>query len=168
MNTKNCHNAVAYFDNKNAKGTVKFHECVNSNGLVVVFDLYGLIPNKVSGIHIHEYGDPTFGCSSLGDHFDISGNPHGSIYVDVNRSHTGDLINNIKSDSYGVFKFRYFDPRLRISGDTSQSILGRSVVIHDNEDDLGLGNNEESKVTGNAGKRIAYALIGLAKKGAFE
>ena len=39
------------------------------------------------------------------------------------------------------------------------SIVGRSFVIHAKRDDLGLGLNEESKVTGNAGARIACGTI---------
>ena len=41
------------------------------------------------------------------------------------------------------------------------SIVGRMFVIHKDEDDLGLGNNEESLKTGNAGERIACSIIGL-------
>ena len=42
-------------------------------------------------------------------------------------------------------------------------IIGRSVVIHDGVDDLGLGGNPESLKTGNAGGRLACALIGHSK-----
>jgi len=37
------------------------------------------------------------------------------------------------------------------------------LVIHADKDDLGLGDNAESLITGNAGKRIACAVIGYAK-----
>jgi Cu-Zn family superoxide dismutase len=39
------------------------------------------------------------------------------------------------------------------------------VVIHKGEDDLGLGFNKESKITGNAGARMACAIIGLSHYG---
>ena len=43
-------------------------------------------------------------------------------------------------------------------GQTS-SILGKSLVIHQSEDDLGRGGNEGSLKTGNAGKRVACGII---------
>jgi len=37
------------------------------------------------------------------------------------------------------------------------------VILHKDEDDLGLGANEDSLKTGNAGERIACGVIGLKK-----
>ena len=62
---------------------------------------------------------------------------------------------------------------LTLYGD--QSIIGRTVVIHEGADDLGLGGldsngnvidqkvHQESLKTGNAGGRMACAIIGLSK-----
>ena len=44
-------------------------------------------------------------------------------------------------------------------------IIGRSIIIHEDEDDLGLGNFEDSKTTGHSGKRIACSVIGISKNG---
>jgi len=44
-------------------------------------------------------------------------------------------------------------------------ILGRSIIIHQDEDDLGLGNHEDSKTTGHSGARIACSVIGISKNG---
>ena len=44
-------------------------------------------------------------------------------------------------------------------------ILGRSIIIHEDEDDCGMGNFEDSKTTGHSGSRIACSLIGISKDG---
>ena len=63
------------------------------------------------------------------------------------------------------FNYKYEDPRLNLFGNIEESIIGCSVVIHESRDDLGYGGNEESKKTGNAGARMACAIIGKAKNG---
>lgn len=159
-----CLNFIATFNNT-IKGTVKFHQCSQYNKTLVIFDLKGFKPKSINAIHIHEYGDLTNGCTSLGAHLNLTNKEHGSIFVDINNSHTGDLINNIYSDNNGEFRYKYEDPRLMLFGNIEESIIGCSVVIHKLKDDLGLGNNEESKKTGNAGERIACAIIGKTKNG---
>ena len=51
--------------------------------------------------------------------------------------------------------------QISLFGDNN--ILGRSCVVHENEDDLGRGRHELSKTTGNSGPRVACGVIGLAK-----
>ena len=41
-----------------------------------------------------------------------------------------------------------------------EDLFGRSVIIHADEDDYGLGGFEDSLTTGHSGKRIACAVIG--------
>jgi Copper/zinc superoxide dismutase (SODC) len=42
-------------------------------------------------------------------------------------------------------------------------LLGRTLIVHADPDDLGLGGHEDSLTTGHSGKRIACAIIGRAK-----
>lgn len=172
-----CINAIAKFDSKNVKGVVKFHQCPKQKGSRVYIDLYGLPSNQPRAIHVHEYGDEREGCKSLGGHWNPHGKTHGTILVDGMPRHAGDLINNILPNDEGVFKYDYFDPLINLAGNIDESIIGRSVVIHDGVDDFGFGgvDNEgniinrkvrmDSLKTGNAGSRMACAIIGIAKNG---
>lgn len=159
-------NAIAVF-NSSIKGTVSFHQCDKHFNTIVSFDLYGLPPNSQHGIHIHRYGILTVenACDSTCEHYNPTGEMHGSMELYGNKRHAGDLINNLKSDSKGAFKYNYEDPLLN-----AHDIIGRSVVIHSGIDDLGRWRNDYSNserqkgsaTTGNAGSRIACSVIGLA------
>ena len=58
-----------------------------------------------------------------------------------------------------MFYARYLvnSPRFTLEGD--QSIVGRSVVLHDGTDDEGKGGDDGSKATGNAGSRVACCTL---------
>ena len=49
-----------------------------------------------------------------------------------------------------------------ISLNGERSVIGRAIVLHANTDDLGLGGNEESLKTGNAGARSGCGIIGAS------
>ena len=71
--------------------------------------------------------------------------------------HVGDLGNIISKG--GKVNQRIISS-VQLSG--VRSIIGRSIVIHEYEDDLGLTDHPESKNTGNSGSRIGCAIIGVA------
>ncbi|KAL4233836.1 SOD-1 superoxide dismutase (Cu-Zn) [Mactra antiquata] len=108
------------------------------------------------GFHIHQSGDMSNGCESMGPHFNPFNTVHGSQRDSVNRRHVGDLGNVVK-DPYGNIQAAIFDNLASLVG--RNSILRRGIVLHATEDDLGRGNNEESLRTGNAGRRLACCFI---------
>ncbi|CAF1014940.1 unnamed protein product [Adineta steineri] len=129
------------------------------DGIVTVSGEIKNIPDKQKrGFHIHEFGDTTNGCTSAGAHYNPDNNDHAGPQ-DVLR-HIGDL-GNIVGGSGNVAKFNFKDSVIKLTG--PHSIVGRSVVVHEKEDDLGQGGNAESKKTGNAGGRMACGVIGIKK-----
>ncbi len=157
-------NAIAFFDPAHNSygigGVVLFHQCTPDSPTKVRFELRGIKSGAVHAVHIHEFGNLTEGCKSAGAHWNPTNSVHGSIQVGGPR-HAGDLINNIRGDDKGEFLFTYYDPMVSLHGE--DGAIGRTVVLHAKPDDLGLGGNAESKKTGNAGDRIACAIIGRAK-----
>jgi Cu-Zn family superoxide dismutase len=110
---------------------------------------------KVNGFHIHKSGDLRRGCDSCCSHYNPMNKTHGGLQ-DKN-SHAGDL-GNIVFDKEGNCNMI-----LQTDKFTVQEIIGRSIIIHEQEDDLGKGGNEDSLKTGNAGKRIACSVIGYSE-----
>ncbi len=136
--------------NSQVQGVVTFEK--TDKGIKIIADVSGLTPGK-HGFHIHEFGD----CSaadytSAGPHFMTEGESHGAP-ADPMR-HRGDM-GNLEADANGKAHLEWVDNGISFSG--PNSILGRSVIIHANEDDL------KTQPTGNAGARIACGIIGIAK-----
>lgn len=149
--------ALAYFNSREIKGGVLFVQECPHRPVHVRIAFHGP-PGETHAIHIHEFGDMTGGCETLGAHYNPHGTTHGSREFPAKPRHAGDLINNLTFDRNGEFLYAYEDELLTLFG--PDTIYGRSVVIHAGRDDLGRGQpRAESLKTGNAGKRIACAII---------
>ncbi len=155
--------AIAYFQKENKlnkagiQGYVLFEQYTPNSQTSVTINLRGFKPNSTHAIHVHESADFSNGCISAGGHYNPYGKQHGNYMIHGNERHAGDLCNNIKSDDQGNVKIFFRDNLLSLY--EPHSIIGRSVIIHEGQDDLGLGGNEQSLITGNAGGRMACEVI---------
>jgi len=121
----------------------------------IAYNVTGLEPG-LHGFHIHEFANFSNGCVSAGPHYNPFGKTHGGL--DDEERHVGDL-GNVEADAYGVASGTITDNLIRLNGETS--IIGRSVMVHADADDLGKGGHELSLTTGNAGARLACGEIKL-------
>ncbi|KAF5291996.1 hypothetical protein FQA39_LY14113 [Lamprigera yunnana] len=134
-------------------GNVKFTQV--QDGVVVEGEIAGLAPGN-HGFHIHAIGDLSNGCTSAGPHFNPYNKHHGAPHSA--ERHVGDL-GNIVAGPDGIARINIKDNLISLVGE--RCIIGRAVVVHAGEDDLGLGGNEESLKTGNAGGRLGCGVIGI-------
>jgi Cu-Zn family superoxide dismutase len=158
--------AVAVLDAKDVKGEVTFDD--EAGGVRVKAKFTEL--SGQHGFHIHKAGDLRGeGCKGACDHYHVgspqahggppghSGGPPGHSggppgHGNKGERHTGDL-GNVTKGSYNY----------HLKGITVNDLLGRSIIIHADKDDLGLGGEADSLTTGHSGARIACAIIGRAK-----
>lgn len=151
--------AIAVFTDK-IKGTVRFTEEFKNNRIKIDVDISGLKPNSLHGFHVHEAGDLSDKCTSMCAHFNPYGKTHGC--PGMTKRHVGDL-GNIITNEKGIARYTFYDDMIKLKG-SKANIIGRGLIIHEDKDDCGQGDNEESLKTGNAGKRIACAVIGYSKE----
>ena len=146
---------VLHNNEDNIKGIIKFTQSQKS--LKIEYDITGL-NNGLHGFHIHTYGDLTDKCKNACSHFNPYNKNHGSN--NSKQRHLGDLGNilSINKLSKGVI----YNSSISLDFKKKNNIIGRSIIVHSDEDDLGKGNNDESLKTGNAGKRLACGVIGLS------
>ncbi len=106
----------------------------------------GLRPGQEHGLAVHESGDLSGGCASVGAHFNPRGARHGSPVKGggggaCEERHVGDL-GNVRADGDGRATFRFADDLLKV-----WDVVGRSLVVAEGRDDLGQGGHPRSKVT---------------------
>jgi Cu-Zn family superoxide dismutase len=148
--------AVAVFRDGPVEGTAVASFAGSGTCLRVEFSK---LPKGKHGFHIHRAGDLRGkGCLGACDHFHV-GRPcrHGA--GPTRRSHrprhSGDLGNLPSATPQHPFRRTYWLPDF-----PPQALWGRSLIVHEKEDDLGLGPHEDSGTTGHSGARIACALFG--------
>jgi len=130
-------------------GTITFTK--SGDDVEVTGDIENLKPGK-HGFHLHEKGDCSAAdAASAGAHFNPTKQHHGGPMTAEH--HTGDL-GNIEADASGKAHIQW-KGKMSLSG--ADSIVGKSVVVHEKEDDL------KTDPSGNSGARIACGVIEAAK-----
>lgn len=169
--------AIVVFDPKSSynssklKGTIKFSQPHPNDMTFVQIQLQNLPRNGSFACHVHQFGDLTEGCDSLCSHFNPYGRKHGSVSLHGPDRHVGDLAipgGNLQSDKNGNIVVSFYDDLISLYFN-ERCIIGRSIVIHEKADDGGKFRNMntpqgvDSGKTGNAGKRISCAVIGIGR-----
>ncbi|XP_038647408.1 extracellular superoxide dismutase [Cu-Zn]-like [Scyliorhinus canicula] len=134
------------------RGTVLFRQSSSADKLQAYFHLSGFPRDAEQprrAIHVHQFGKLSGGCSSTGPHY----NPR-----NVNHPHHPGDFNNFQVRQ-GTIVQHLRDLRAELYG--AESIVGRGLVIHEHEDDLGRGGNPGSLQSGNSGRRLACCIITL-------
>ena len=147
--------SVAVFNSPAIQGSVVAE--VSEEGTVVRVEITKLPPGK-HGFHIHKAGDLRGeGCKGACEHWHKGPGKgvHGGRPRPGAVRHTGDLGNIELKHGSAVARYTYF-----LEGVKPSELLGRAMIIHEDEDDLGRGQHEDSKVTGHSGARIGCAIFG--------
>jgi len=128
-------------------GTVTFTQ--KGDKVEVVGNVKSLTPGK-HGFHVHEKGDCSASdASSAGGHFAPGGGQHAA--PTASNRHAGDL-GNIEADANGNATFTITTDALRV-GSGDRDVVGKSIVIHGDPDDL------TTQPSGNSGGRVACGVI---------
>ena len=126
-------------------GTIIFEKV--GDDVQAMGDIEGLTPGK-HGLHIHEKGDCSAAdAASAGGHFNPSKKHHGGPTGDAR--HSGDL-GNIEADASGKAHVQW---KGKLSFTGADSIIGKSIVVHEKEDDF------KTDPAGNSGVRVACGVV---------
>ena len=155
---------VAVFTDGGVVGNATFDDM--PAGGIKLKALFTELPPGDHGFHIHVNGDlRDEGCMGACSHYNkgpkrshggppsAGGERHTGERHTVER-HTGDLGNISKVDH--TYSYKLADVSVL-------DLLGRTLIVHADPDDLGRGGEPDSLTTGHSGKRISCALIGRAK-----
>ncbi len=122
-------------------------------GVKVVVNAANLKPGD-HGIHIHKFGDCSSEGKAAGDHYNPTNVSHGA--PGKAEHHRGDL-GNLSADASGKAHLEGMleDAKLHF-------LIGRSVIIHADADDL------KTQPSGNSGARVGCGIIGIVEENKAE
>jgi Cu-Zn family superoxide dismutase len=145
--------AVAVFRTPEIEGDIV---AMNHAGCVRLVATFTKLPPGKHGFHIHKAGDLRGeGCMGLCEHFDVGHHSHGGSPTSLRERHTGDLGNIEIPEGKKLIRRSYDLKQISV-----KDLWGRSIIVHEDQDDLGRGPFEDSLVTGHSGKRMGCAIFG--------
>ena len=132
-------------------GSLKFDADSASGKVKMVLEI--TVPVKAGksvAIHIHEHGD----CGDMGKMAHGHWNPTNAQHGKWGSAsfHSGD-IGNIKLDAKGKGKLTLSTDLWTLGGKPDKNILGKSIIVHNGEDDY------TTQPSGNSGSRIGCGVI---------
>jgi len=130
-----------------AHGHAHFQELADGSVDVDV-DFTGVTPGQ-HGFHIHQNPDCSDNGNAAGGHFNPMNMQHAG--PDAESHHAGDF-GNLTADANGEIRAHFNTVSITVHAGTT-SVLGHSVVLHANPDDL------VTQPSGNSGPRIACGVI---------
>ncbi|KAJ3034149.1 hypothetical protein HDV00_005407 [Rhizophlyctis rosea] len=137
-------------------GTVTFTTDTKSTFLHL--NLTGFEPKSIHGFHIHSFGNlSSVDGTALGGHFNPYGKNHSCPTTAGEERHAGDF-GNIQADDTGAVITTLESDLISLDPSAETAIYGRAVVVHELQDDC------VSPTTGNAGRRFAQGVIGVANR----
>ena len=144
--------AVAVFKEPTIYGTAVATKEGRGTRLRVTFTK---LPTGKHGFHIHKAGDLRGeGCLGACEHLHVGpSQDHGGKPGSKGPRHTGDL-GNVQCEG-AESHYSYY-----LSDIKPEDLFGRSLIVHEDEDDLGQADFPDSKTTGHSGKRIGCAIFG--------
>lgn len=146
------------YPTSNPNGEFKLYECGQAANLLIYGQMYSMPgPASEHGFTINQRNWDGRDCASSGKHFSPAPETHGFMNDLVNPSHVGDL-NPIFDNTSGNASYGASARRPSLYG-TTNNVVGRAMVIHEDPDDSGLGGNAQSLIDGNMGREIACCNI---------
>mmetsp|Transcript_3023 Transcript_3023/g.4612 ORF Transcript_3023/g.4612 Transcript_3023/m.4612 type:complete len:297 (+) Transcript_3023:56-946(+) len=134
-------------------GVVNFEQVFSTGPCKITYKITGLKPG-LHALTIHEPAHFGEGDALGGEHYNPHNKAHGGP-TDEER-HAGDL-GNIEANADGTAEGELTSNLVALSGDFS--VIGRTIIVHEDADDLGKGEHELSSTTGNSGAPIGHGEI---------
>ncbi|XP_055500470.1 superoxide dismutase [Cu-Zn]-like isoform X2 [Leucoraja erinacea] len=132
-----------------------------SGCLTISGEFSGLPPGK-HGLHVHCFGDISNDWISAGPHY----NPYNKTNGAQQENRYAGVLGIVNANEDGLAKMDLQVSHLHLTG--INSIIGRTLVIHQSEDEPGKSDKEDSTIAGSEGNGVAWGVIGICQSNISE